>query len=126
MEKLSSATYSVEKRKWDLSPSQNEQSGKLRSDDEDLDVHIPRPAANFKPAHLDADLSPLLTVEVKRALENGENFANHRRSNIPGDFLQYYKLFEAQTFIKVGAREQNGILSCANFNSRVEMLESVR
>jgi len=67
----------------DLSPSQNEQSGKSRSDDEGLEVLTPRPAAHVKPAHLGADLSPLLTFEVKRALENGLNgssSSNHKRA----------------------------------------------
>ena len=46
----------------------------MRSDNEELEVHIPRPAANVKPAHLGADLSPLLIAEVKRALQHRPNF----------------------------------------------------
>ena len=64
-EHLSSASDSGEKRKRDPSPSQNEQP-----DDEGLQVLTPpSPAAHVKPADLGADLSPLLTAEVKRALE---------------------------------------------------------
>ena len=59
------------------------------SDDEGLEVLTPRPAAHVKPAHLGADLSQLLTFEVKRALENGLNggsSSNHKRAVLL-DFL---------------------------------------
>ena len=122
-EQLSSATDSGAKRKRDPSPSQNEQSGKSRSDHEGLEVHTPRTAAIVTPAHLVADLSPLLTVEVKCAIENGGETATHTRPSIPGYFPQSSKqLIESQKSITVKTRKRDKIPTFNNFDHLAKML----
>ena len=115
-EHLSSASDSGSKRTRDPSPSQNEQS-----DDEGLQVLTPRTAAIVNPAHLVADLSPLLTVEVKRAIENGGESAIH---TCPSYFPQSFKqLIESQTLIKTDQdRRRAGIPTYQNFDRLAEML----
>ena len=115
-EHLSSASDSGSKRTRDPSPSQNEQS-----DDEGLQALTPRTAKIVNPAHLVADLSPLLTVEVKRAIENGGESAIH---TCPSYFPQSFKqLIESQTLIKTAYdRRRAGIPTYQNFDHLAEIL----